>query len=124
LLFLSPGFAEDDRAHANSGAGQAYYVRLRRGSCDLPSKQERETARRWAKPIIRQFGLDYDAIRSEIAFLNIGAYKSKDFRDWKMLTALPSCRVTLDWAQSVLFPQAEVIAAVGSKLGHPLPNLV
>jgi hypothetical protein len=107
LLFLSPGFKESDRVHGQTKAGQEYYVRLRSGDCDLPTAEEHEAANTWATRIVRQFELDYDTIRSNVAFLNIGAYKSQDFRDWKMLTALPSCRITLDWTQSVLFPQAE-----------------
>lgn len=107
LLFLSPGFKESDLLHGQTEAGQDYYVRLRSGHCDLSLAEEHETAWTWSTKILRQFGLNYEAIRSDLAFLNIGAYKSEDFRDWKLLTALPSCRVTLDWAQSVLFPQAE-----------------
>jgi hypothetical protein len=38
--------------------------------------------------------------------LNIGAYHSKTFTDYPLLAALPSSRVSIDWAQSVLFPQA------------------
>jgi len=38
--------------------------------------------------------------------LNIGAYHSTAFADYQLLAALPSCRVSLDWAQGVLFPQA------------------
>jgi hypothetical protein len=43
----------------------------------------------------------------KIAVLSIGAYHSAEFHDWHMLTALPSSRVTLDWAQTILFPEAE-----------------
>jgi hypothetical protein len=42
-----------------------------------------------------------------LAILNIGAYHSKDFPDRHLLSALPSCRTSIDWAQKVLFPQAE-----------------
>jgi len=96
LLFLSPGFVESDRSDASSATAQAYYARRRIGDCDLPSEQEHASALRWAKPILRQFALEYDSVRSTVAFLDIAAYKSRGFRDWKMLTALPSCRVTLD----------------------------
>ncbi len=38
--------------------------------------------------------------------LNIGAYHSKIFADAPLLAALPSSRASIDWAQSVLFPEA------------------
>jgi hypothetical protein len=44
---------------------------------------------------------------SGIAFLNIGAYKSREMNDTELLAALPSSRVCLDWAQQELFPAAE-----------------
>jgi hypothetical protein len=48
----------------------------------------------------------YPAV-DKIAFLNVDAYHSEKFGDWHMLTALPSSRMALDWAQFELFGQAE-----------------
>lgn len=45
-------------------------------------------------------------MQTKVAILNIGAYHSKTFADVPLLAALPSSRVSLDWAQRVLFPQA------------------
>jgi len=45
-------------------------------------------------------------LREKIAVLNIGAYHARRFTAWPLLAALPSSRVSLDWAQSDLFPQA------------------
>ncbi len=39
--------------------------------------------------------------------MNIGCYHAKTFDDWETLASLPSSRVALSWAQSVLFPEAE-----------------
>jgi hypothetical protein len=39
--------------------------------------------------------------------LNIGAYHSKTFKDYSVLAALPSSRVSIEWAQTELFPEAE-----------------
>ena len=61
----------------------------------------------WSQRILRQFGVDYEAARGKVAFLNIGPYKSTRFDDWHMLAALPSCRVAIDHAQRVLFPEAQ-----------------
>ena len=107
LLFLSPGLDEDDPAHCATEQGRRYYANLRTGKCDLPTKEEHPSAFKWLNRIIRQFDIDYEQARSSVATLNIGAYKSKAFHDWAMLAALPSSRVCLDWAQDVLFPEAE-----------------
>ncbi len=107
LLFLSPGFHKDDVAHCAKEKGKRYYAEQRTGEFDLPTEKQHPSAYKWLNRIIRQFGIDYEQARSTIATLNIGAYKSKTFNDWGMLAALPSSRVSLDWAQSVLFPQAE-----------------
>ena len=103
LLFLSPGLHERDLREANDG----YFCRQREGHCDLPTKTENETAWRWGCRIVRQFGVDYENVRSKIAVLNISPYRSKSFDHWNMLTALPSARMAVGWAQAVLFEEAE-----------------
>ena len=107
LLFLSPGLDSEDPKHCSNEKGRRYYARQRTGGCDLPDENEHPSAYKWLDKIIRQFGITYDQARSKVATLNIGAYKSKSFKYRHMLAALPSSRVCLDWAQSVLFPQAE-----------------
>ncbi|HVI30177.1 hypothetical protein [Hansschlegelia sp.] len=107
LLALSPGFRETDLDHASSPEGQAYYAHQRTGGADLPTAQEHGPLVNWTRGILRQFGIEYDNVRSRVAVLNAGAYKSKEFKDHHMLTALPSSRVVLSWAQEVLFQQAE-----------------
>lgn len=107
LLALSPGYLPSDRVHAGSVEGRSYYARSRKGNCDLPSANQHEGSEGWSKRIIKQFGVDYDDARSKIAFVNLGAYKSKEFNDWPMLSALPSSRAAVSWAQSELFPEAE-----------------
>ena len=107
LLFLSPGFRDDDLVHAASPEGQEYYARSRTGMCDLPSPDEHPGSFGWSARIVRQFGIDYETARAKIAFLNISPYQSATFDDPHMLSALPWCRAALDWAQSVRFAQAE-----------------
>lgn len=107
LLALSPGYLPSDSVHAQTAEGQDYYARSRRGDCDLPSADEHEGSQGWSTRIIKQFGVDYDDARSKIAFVNMGAYKSKDFNDSSMLSALPSSRAAVSWAQSELFPHGE-----------------
>jgi hypothetical protein len=105
LLFLSPGL--HDRDLSPSTQDHAYYARQRGGHCDLPTKDEHETAQIWGAKVVKQFGIDYEIARSKIAVLNISPYRSKYFNNWHLLAALPSARVTLDWAQNVLFSEAE-----------------
>ena len=107
LLFLSPGYKPIDKEHADSDEGRAYYKGQRDGTGKLPSSAQHEPAYIWWSRIVRQFDVDPDSAADKIAVLNVGAYHSKTFNDWHMLTALPSSRVAVDWAQSVLFPQAE-----------------
>jgi len=107
LLFLSPGLDERDPAHCSDEKGRRYYVEQRTGESNLPEKEAHASAYEWLNKIIGQFGISYEQARTTVATLNIAAYKSKSFDDWHMLAALPSSRVCLDWAQSVLFPEAE-----------------
>jgi hypothetical protein len=108
LLFLSPGFADPfDRLHAGSPEGRRYYRDQRTGAAPLPSPADHAPAFDWCRRVLAQFGLDAAAVRDRVAVLNIGAYHSKSFHDYAMLTALPSSRVALDWAQATLFPAAE-----------------
>lgn len=107
LLFLSPGFKPIDRIHAAKPEGQAYYARSRTGNALLPLKEDHPASYEWSARVLRQFGVRYEEVRKKVAFLNIGAYKSKHFDSWPMLVALPSCRMAIGWAQKVLFPEAE-----------------
>ena len=60
---------------------------------------------RWWESRTKCYG-PWEELQSKIAILNIGAYHSKKFKDRPLLAALPSSRVSLDWAQRVLFPSA------------------
>jgi hypothetical protein len=105
LLYLSPGFSDFDLAEAESPEGQERYVRRRKGTAPLPSKEEHESAWRWWSSRTRCFG-HWEELRDQIAVLNIGAYHSRKFTDWGLLAALPSSRMSIAWAQNVLFPEA------------------
>ena len=107
LLFLSPGFDEGARLHAASGPGRLWYEEQRTGTRPLPSQEENAPGWKWWTNTVRQFDIEESVARDRIAFLDINAYPSASFWDWPMLCALPSCRVTLEWAQGMLFPQAE-----------------
>ncbi|MGU3285027.1 MULTISPECIES: hypothetical protein [unclassified Methylobacterium] len=107
LLFLSPGYDPFDTRHAQTPEGRAYYREQRAGLRDLPSVTDHEGAHLWWTRVVRQFDAKPEALADRIAILNIGAYHSRKFHDWHLLTALQSSRVALDHAQRVLFPQAE-----------------
>lgn len=101
LLFLNPGVTEHD------------YRRSERDRCfeqlsgkhALPTHDEHETANRWIKKITTRFG-DFESIKERIAILELCAYHSEKFKDWHMLSVLPSSRVVQDWVLNVLFPDA------------------
>lgn len=107
LLFLSPGFDETDREHARSEQGRLWYKEQRSGIGPLPTPETHEPAWRWWTKTVRQFGVEIDKFQGKLAILDMGAYHSRKFGDWPMLSALPSSRVALEWAQNVLFPAAE-----------------
>ncbi len=106
LLYLSPGFAQEDLVQARTEKGKERAVERRRGRQPLPGPDDHEPAWRWWSRRTKLFG-PWQQLQDKIAILNISGYHSKSFTHPSVLAALPSCRVTLDWAQSVLFPQAE-----------------
>jgi hypothetical protein len=104
LLYLSPGFHAKDIAEAKSEEGKDFYFRRYKGYEPLPDKNM--CGFDWAKSRTALFG-EYEKLRGKIAILNIGAYHSEDFqKSYHTLAAFPSSRACLDWAQSVLFPEA------------------
>ena len=105
LLYLSPGSSKKDRIEAKSKAGRARYARMRTGRMPLPGPRDHRSAWQWWKSRTKHFGA-WEDLRSKVAVLNIGAYHSKTFADAPLLAALPSSRMSLQWAQRVLFPQA------------------
>lgn len=106
LLYLSPGWCQRDVDEAETPEGQDRYLRRRKGDAPLDSEADHPEGYRWWTARTKRFGEPYK-LRDKVAYLNIGPYHSQSFKDYPMLAALPSCRVSLDWAQGVLFPQAE-----------------
>jgi hypothetical protein len=105
LLYLSPGFSPQDLKDAKSKAGQRHYVEQRSGEADLPVDSTM-AGHSWRMSRLAFLG-EWQNYREQIAVLDIGAYHSKNFTDHDVLASLPSSRVTLDWAQQTLFPEAE-----------------
>jgi hypothetical protein len=104
LLYLSPTFKEQDAAEAQTDEMKDYYVKRWQG--DEPMRSVDGVATDWVGGRIRSFG-PWEEVRNQLAILNIGAYHSKEVKSYGSLLALPSSRVSLEWAQSVLFPDAE-----------------
>lgn len=104
FLFLSPGFSgEFESRDALTVEGRDYHSKKLGG--DEPFR-DYGPGKDWLISRTKRFA-DYDIVRQNVATLNIGAYHSKDVRDYASLMALPSSRVSLSWAQRVLFPAAE-----------------
>jgi hypothetical protein len=105
LMYLSPGFSELDPQIAKTKAGQEHFAQQRTGLAPLLDLNP--AASRWRKSRLKFLGSDPEVFPTKVSVINIGAYHSKEFKDHHILAALPSSRTMLDWAQSVLFPQAE-----------------
>jgi hypothetical protein len=105
LLYLSPGLSEQDYTDAETRAGRKRWRRRLSGRAPLPAPEDHDSAWRWWKRRTSSFG-HWQDLQTKVAILNIGAYHSKKFKDRPLLAALPSSRVSLDWAQRVLFPSA------------------
>lgn len=105
LLYLSPGWNQLDVDEAADPKAQARYADRRTGN-RLLDTTEHEPHYRWWSSRTKVFSLPEVVVREKVAILNLGAYHSKKFTASHGLAALPSCRVALDWAHAVLFPQA------------------
>jgi hypothetical protein len=103
LLYLSPGFGEQDVRDAKTNKGKDYYAKRWRGREPMRATGPGVT---WMKGRTKPFG-DYEIIRKRVAVLNLGAYHSTNVSSFASLLALPSSRVSLGWAQDVLFPDVE-----------------
>jgi hypothetical protein len=103
LLYLSPGFSEHHLVEARTARTRKKAVERRRGCQPFSADPARH---KWLTSRTGSFGIEYETLRHKVAVLNIGAYHAKNFKDYPLLAALPSSRVSLDWAQHVLFPQA------------------
>jgi hypothetical protein len=103
LLALSPGLKERDRQAATLEAEQDYYMRRRGGNEPLPGRDSGGSL--WWMSRTKDFGR-WETLRSKVAVLNIAAYHCKNFEDKPLLAALPSSRVSIGWAQDILFPKA------------------
>lgn len=105
LLYLAPGFDERDLADAEAPEGQTSYAQQRTGHYPFPSRSERPALWEWWRTRTKWLG-EEDTLRGKVAVLNIAAYHAAEFKDMSLLAALPSSRMSIAWAQDVLFPQA------------------
>ena len=106
LLFLSPGFDPFDLKYAERSSSHATMSRRRQGIEPLDRQEEHPKGWKWWTSRTKAFGTPSE-MQHRAAILNIGAYHSKTFKDAHALMALPSSRAAIDWAQSILFPEAE-----------------
>ncbi|MBR0684658.1 hypothetical protein JQ594_01915 [Bradyrhizobium manausense] len=104
LLYLAPGLPKDLERQSRSPELQILYANQRTGTTYLPDMSS--AGHQWRKSRLSFLG-DWEQHRDKIAVFNIGAYHSREFIDHDVLASLPSSRMALDWAQSVLFPEAE-----------------
>jgi hypothetical protein len=106
LLYLTPGWSPEDIDEAATPEGQARYAERRTGHQPLEGPEDHLPGWKWWSSRTKVFG-PWHQLRDKIAILEISGYHSRTFTNEHVLTALPSSRIALDWAQEVLFPQAE-----------------
>jgi hypothetical protein len=107
LLFLSGGLSDqNDLTIADSEASIEEHRKRRQGLLPLWGPDEHPDAWKWWKEKTQCFDVDWRTLQGNVAILNIGAYHSKHVIKPRVLAALPSSKVSHDWAQDVLFPQA------------------
>ena len=102
LLYLAPGWSAGDVADAKSSERREFWYRQRQGFECLSGRNPESW---WVKKT-KCFGISSEVLGTKLAVLEICPYHAKSFYDWPMLAALPSCRVSIGWAQEILFPQA------------------
>ena len=98
LLYLAPGWSQEDVEEASTPEGQARHGERLRGYQPLDGPDEYMPGWKWWASRTRAFGA-WQNIRGRIAILEISCYHSEKFMNEHVLTALPSSRVALDWAQ-------------------------
>ena len=100
---MSPGWNENDVKRAKTQEERDWYHERRKGY--QPLSGPGRSGWKWWTSRTREFG-NWQALQSKIAILNIGAHHSKKAPGHSFLPSLPSSRVSLDGAQTVLFPEA------------------
>ena len=110
LLYLAPGWAPEGLTRATEENAILQYARTWQGNEPLPGPGDPSNPYPgwvWRTRITKIFA-PWQELQTRLAILNIAPYQSPGtFKDYKALRVLPSCRVTLEWAHSVLFPQAK-----------------
>jgi hypothetical protein len=106
LLFVGPGLKDSD--DPDSPDYQQFHAEVRAGAKPLPNEQDQPEWWKWLRSKTKFIDKDWQSLRERVAILNFGAYHVAPGRSHnaRSLAALPSTKITLDWATRVLFPQA------------------
>ena len=104
LLYLNPGLSDKDLREAGDPEKEMRRFRQRQGYESLADQVPGQPKSWWVSRT--RFLGSPEQLRSKLAVLEICPYHSKEFRDTPLLSALPSCRAMLGWAQDVVFPRA------------------
>jgi hypothetical protein len=106
LLFTNPGYSAKDVEQLKDKAEQQFYWEQRQGTGLLRSQVSLKKKSWWVSRT-KRICSDPEFLRDKLAVLELCAYHSADFKDGRLLSELPSCKVALNWAQNVLFPRAK-----------------
>jgi hypothetical protein len=106
LLYLAPGWTPKGPLLAQQESSILQNSKMRTGDEPLPEWDETKPGLVWLERRTRVFG-EWERLRTRLAILNIVPYQSPgEFKGYKLIKALPSCQISLEWAHDVLFPQA------------------
>lgn len=108
FLFLAPGAWDPaDNSSERQALVRAWHVRTRQGNEPLPGPDYSAPTWKWWSQLTNCFG-DWRQLQTKIAFMNIAPYHSTgEFKEYVLLTKLPSCVTALGWAREVLFAEAK-----------------
>jgi hypothetical protein len=104
LLYLNPGLSSLDEKEAGTKEAQERMLLRLEGNMHLSA--ERAGKKSWWVGKVEFLGLPVEAFLDKLAVLELCAYRSKEFKDGPLISALPSSRAAISWAQGVLFPEA------------------
>jgi hypothetical protein len=106
FLYLNPGLSELDLEQAKSIEEQKRRCESLKGLTPL-SQLRRDSKKSWWVDKTAFLETPIEELTDKIAVLQLCAYRSKGFKDWPLIAALPTSRIAIGWAQQELFADAQ-----------------
>ncbi len=106
FLYLNPGLSKLDLEQAKSIEEQKRRCESLKGLTPL-SELRRNSEKSWWVDKAAFLETPVEDLLDKIAVLQLCAYRSKEFKDWPLIAALPTSRAAISWAQEELFVDAQ-----------------